>query len=141
MGAGVDVHIERAFEHDPDRRGEDEGERQRGEKRQPEPVDQNDRDVAARHGEGAMREIDEVHQPERDREPACHHKQQHAVGDTVEQDGEHGSGRALSLSPVGERVARSVAARRVRGKRDGESYFFSAFTGSFTASKVANSWL
>ena len=55
---------------------------------QRQPVDQHDADVAARHGEGAMREVDEVHQPERDREPAGQHEQQHAVGDAVEQDGE-----------------------------------------------------
>ena len=35
-----------------------------------------------------MGEIDEIHQPERDREPAGQHEQQHAVGDAVEQDGE-----------------------------------------------------
>src|SRR5262245_65271778 len=37
-----------------------------------------------------MGEIDEIHQPERDREPACQHEQQHAVGDPVEQNGQHG---------------------------------------------------
>ena len=55
----------------------------------PSAVDQNDGDVAARHGEGAVREVDEVHQPERDGEPARQHEQQHAVGDAVEQDGQH----------------------------------------------------
>jgi hypothetical protein len=36
-----------------------------------------------------MREIDEVHQPERDRQPAGQHEQQHAVGNTVKEDGQH----------------------------------------------------
>src|SRR5438445_260644 len=53
-------------------------------------VDQDQRDVAARHGERAVGEIDEIHQPERDRKPACQHEQQHAVGDSVEQNGQHG---------------------------------------------------
>ena len=55
----------------------------------PKSVDQNDGDVAARHGEGAVREIDEVHQSERDREPGCQHEQQHAIGNSIEQNCEH----------------------------------------------------
>src|SRR4051812_50176728 len=63
-----------------------------------------------------MGQVDEIHQPERDGEPARHDEQQHAVRDTVEQDGQHGRARALGPLPAcGERVASSVAARRVRG--------------------------
>ena len=58
-------------------------------KRHAEPVDQDDGAIAAGHGERAMRQIDEIHQAERDRQPACQHEQQHAVGDTVEQDRQH----------------------------------------------------
>ena len=65
-------------------------------------VDQRDGDVAAEHGEGAMREIDEIHQPERHRQPDRQHEQQHAVGNAVEQDaedrGEHGGAVALFFS-------------------------------------------
>jgi hypothetical protein len=38
---------------------------------------------------GAMRQVDEVHQAERDGQPAGQHEQQHAVGNSVEQDGQH----------------------------------------------------
>ena len=62
-------------------------------------VHQRDSDVASDHGEGAMREIDEIHQPERHRQPDRQDKQQHAIGDAVEQDtedrGEHGGAAAL----------------------------------------------
>ena len=51
-------------------------------------VDQHRADIAARHRERAVGEVDEIHQPERDREPAGQHEQQHAVGDAVEQVGE-----------------------------------------------------
>jgi hypothetical protein len=41
-----------------------------------------------------MGEVDEIHQSERDGEPARQDEQQHAVGDSVEQDGQH-----LSAAP------------------------------------------
>src|SRR5262249_54866655 len=91
VALAVDVHIERALEQRPDQRGGDEGDGKPGEERQAGAVDQDQRDVAARHGERAVGEIDEIHQPERDRKPACQHEQQHAVGDPVEQNGQHGS--------------------------------------------------
>ena len=105
MAPGVDVDIERALEQRADRGGHDESERQRGEERHAQPVDEDHRDVAAGHGEGAVGEIDEVHEAERDRQPARQHEQQHAVGDSVEQDGQHGWG-LCPLPPCGERVAR-----------------------------------
>src|ERR1044072_4021723 len=89
MRLGVDVNVERALEHQADHRGQHEGDRQGGEAGHAVPVDEHDRDVAARHGKGAMREVDEVHQPERDGSPAWQYKQQHAVGHTVEQDGQN----------------------------------------------------
>jgi hypothetical protein len=84
------VNIERAFEQNSDQRSDHEGHGEPRRERHPAAIDQNQRDVAARHGEGAMRKIDEIHQPERDREPACQHEQQHAVGDSVEENGQHG---------------------------------------------------
>jgi hypothetical protein len=37
-----------------------------------------------------MGEIDEVHEPEeRDGQPAREHEQQHAIGNAIEQDGQH----------------------------------------------------
>jgi hypothetical protein len=37
-----------------------------------------------------MRQVDEVHQAERDGQTAGQHEQQHAVGHAVEEDGCHG---------------------------------------------------
>jgi len=56
-------------------------------------IDQHRADIAAGHREGAVREIDEVHQPERHGKTAGENEQQHAVGDTVEQIGENGGHR------------------------------------------------
>jgi hypothetical protein len=50
-----------------------------------------------------MRQVDEIHQPERDGETAGQHEQQHAVGDAVEQNGEqrgHEAGLA-EISGIG----------------------------------------
>ena len=55
-------------------------------------VHQRDGDIAAEHREGAVREVDEIHQPERHRQPDRQHEQQHAVSEAVEQDTENGRG-------------------------------------------------
>ena len=44
------------------------------------------RDVAAEHGERAVREVDEVHQPHRHRQPDADQEQQAAVRDAIEQE-------------------------------------------------------
>ena len=63
--------VERALEHAaPSSAGADEGQRQAGEERHAAAVHQEHRDVAAGHGEGAVREVDEVHQAQRHRQPA-----------------------------------------------------------------------
>jgi hypothetical protein len=87
MALGVDVDIESPLEQRTERRGDQKRERQSREKGNTHAVDEDDRNVAARHGEGAVGEIDEVHQPERDCESARQDEQQHAVGNAVEQDG------------------------------------------------------
>ncbi len=89
MAARIDMDVERALEQAAEQRRDQKSDRQAEREGHAEPVDQDDGAIAARHGEGAMREIDEVHQAERDGEPACQHEQQHAVGDTVKQDGQH----------------------------------------------------
>ncbi len=78
----------RALEHDADRGRCDEGDGQGGQERPSHAVHQRDRDIAADHAEGAVREIDEVHHPERHRQPDRQQEQQHAVGKAVEQDAE-----------------------------------------------------
>ena len=80
--------IQQPLQHRADHGRADEGERQAGEERPARAVDQHGADIAARHRERAMGEVDEVHQPERHREPAGEHEQQHAVGDAVEEVGE-----------------------------------------------------
>ena len=84
---------EHALEHDAGRGGGDERDRQRREERPAECVHQRDGDVAAEHGEAAVRQVDEIHHPERHRQPDRHQEQQHPVGEAVEQhaeDGRHG---------------------------------------------------
>jgi hypothetical protein len=65
------------------------GQRQGGEEGQALAVDQHHQAIAAGHGEGAVRQVDEVHQAERDGQPTGQHEQQHAVGYSIEQNGQH----------------------------------------------------
>ena len=89
MAAGVEVAIERALEHARrSRRWTRKASGSAAKNGTPERLISTRADIAAGHREGAVGEVDEVHQPERDRQPAGQHEQQHAVGDAVEQDGE-----------------------------------------------------
>ena len=54
----------------------------------PSAVHQRHGDVAADHGEAAVRQVDEIHHPERHRQPDRQQEQQHPVGEAVEQDAE-----------------------------------------------------
>ena len=47
-------------------------------------IDCENGDIAPSHGESAMRQINEVHQSQRDREPGREHEQQHAIGNSIE---------------------------------------------------------
>ena len=82
--------VQRALEHRAEQRGADEGQRQAGQERHAGAVHQQHRDVAARHRERAVRQVDEVHQPQRHRQADGQDEQQHAVGDAVEEHGQHG---------------------------------------------------
>src|SRR5438477_436103 len=66
-----------------------ESQRQRRQKGHAGAVHQQGGDITAEHCEGAMREVDEVHQPERHGEAGAQHEQQHAIGDAVEQQRQH----------------------------------------------------
>src|ERR1700730_3318560 len=124
MAARIDMDVERAFEQAADERRDQKGDRQSQRKGQAEAVDQEDGAIASRHGEGAMSKIDEVHQAKRDREPACQHEQQHAIGDAVIQDGQHDCSYAMA-----------IPGRLI-------SYFATAaLMGSLMFGKVANSTL
>ena len=81
--------VEGALEQRAEQRRGDERDRQASQERQAGTVHQQHRDVAAGHREGAVSEVDEVHQPERHGQPDREHEQQHPVGDAVEQQGQH----------------------------------------------------
>jgi hypothetical protein len=97
----VDVDVEGPLQHQAERRGGEEGQRQRGEERHAHAVHQRHGDVAARHGEGPVGEVHQVHQPERDGEAAGQDEQHHAVGDAVEQHGQHGGASSPAERPAG----------------------------------------
>ena len=130
MAARIELLVERPLEHEPDdgRHGKGQGKRQ--EERHAIAVHQNGRHVAAGHGEGAMRQVDEVHQSERHGKPAGQHEQQHAIGNAVKEDGQHRSLQASSGSAVDGR----------RFRQD-DQLDLAAFTGSLTFGMVANSTL
>jgi hypothetical protein len=88
VAAPVEAHVEGPLQHETDDSRDEEREGQRREERHAVAVHQDGGDVAAGHSEGAVREVDEVHQPERHGEPAGQHEQEHAVGDAVEEDGQ-----------------------------------------------------
>ena len=92
-------------------------------------------DVAAGHGEGAVREVDEVHQPQRHRQAHRQHEEQHAVGDAVEEDREH---RDRPFARLG---ADAAGRRRPRACLVSGYWALAAFTGSLTFGDVANSTL
>jgi hypothetical protein len=81
--------VERALEQRAGQRDDDERERQAGQERHAELLHREHGEIAARHGEGAVREVDEVHQPERHGQADGENEEQHAVGDAVEKNGQH----------------------------------------------------
>ena len=50
-------------------------------------------DIAAGHGEGAMRQVDETHQPHRDRKADGGDEQKHGVSQAVEQNADGYDGK------------------------------------------------
>ena len=96
----IEPAIEGALEDDAENRGDEKRDRQGDEERRAEARHHQRRDIAADHGEGAVGEVDEIHQPQRHRKPARQHEQQHPIGDAVEQNGQHAPfpARAASLS-------------------------------------------
>ena len=90
MAPLVDMDIEGALEEEPDERAGDEDQRQGEEEIHAPAIDQEHADEAAGHGEGAMGEVDEIHDAERDGESDCKDEQDHPIGDAVEEDRQHG---------------------------------------------------
>ena len=142
----VQLSIERSLQHDGNRRAGEESDRQRGEERPAELVGQADGGVAADHGEAAVRQVDEIHHPQRHRQPHRQQEQQHPVGEPVE---EHARGGREHQS--GSRRREAFDGSRFRERRLALSgfsdYFFAAPcflrspAGSFTIGMVSNGTL
>src|SRR5215813_14162758 len=145
MALGIDMNVERSLQQRAEGSAEQERQRQAEQERHAHAIDQHDSDIAAGHRERAVRQIDEIHQPERDGKPAGQHEQQHAIGDAVEQDSQHAVAsmraptRTLPDLSSGHNWARALWRAAAKARSAGFRYFLAAFTGSFTASKVANS--
>src|SRR6185503_283461 len=119
----VEAAEESALEDHGNQRRDDEGERQRDKEVPAELVDRRNRGVPTHQRESVVRQVDEVHHPQRHRQPDRQQEQQHPVGDPVEQDAEDGSERhGLPLQPV---VSEAVA------------YFLPADPGSLTFSTLS----
>jgi len=104
--ATIEIPIESAFEDQAERGAEDERERQPDVEVET-PATRGSRDqVATRHREHPVREVDEAHQAHRDREADRDEEQQHPVGDAVEEDAEriHGAVVMARYSCPGRRV-------------------------------------
>ena len=86
LARGVETRIEQALEHDTAGGDRHERNQHRERKRQPERRHRRRQDVAARHGEHAMREVDEAHQAHRYRQADGDDVQDHAVSDAMEGD-------------------------------------------------------
>ena len=112
MASPVKMPVEQPFEHEPEKGGGEEGERKRREERHTKPFHEDDRDIAARHGEDAMGEVHEVHEAKRHREPAGEYEKQHAVGDAIEEDRQH-EPRSVSFRSGAWPRARSVRWNRL----------------------------
>ena len=147
IARAVEAAVEHALEHDADERGGEERERQRREERPPETVHQRDGDVAAEHREGAVREVDEIHHPQRHRQPDRQQEQQHPVGEAVEQDADHGAdhgghGRQSRLRRIVRIAARGCGdLTEACAWRVNLRLLHAAFTGSLTFSTLSNSTL
>ncbi len=89
IAGAIELAIQEAFEHHAHQSRCQKGHRQRGKKRPAEAIDQRHGDVTAEHREGAMREVDEIHHAERDRQADRQQEQQHAVGKAVEQNADN----------------------------------------------------
>jgi len=63
-----------------------EGQRQAQQERDAQFLHGEHREVTARHREGAVRQVDEIHQAQRHGQADREHEQQHAVGNAVEEN-------------------------------------------------------
>ena len=99
VGLVVQRAVERALQHTTQKACAYKGCRQAPEKWDTQALHQQHRDVAAHHGKGTVREVDEVHQPHRHRQAHGQDEQQHAVGNAVKKYGQHSSPIAGNFRP------------------------------------------
>jgi hypothetical protein len=90
VALSVEPGIEETLENEPQGGRHQERQGQGRQERHPGPVHEHCRHVAARHREGPVGQVDEVHEAEGDRKAAGQDEQQHAIGDAIEEDREHG---------------------------------------------------
>ncbi len=88
FAGAIEAGIEGPLEHDADQRHRDERRQQCQAEGHRIAVHQRHGDVAAGHGEHAVREVDEAHQAHRHRQADRDDVEDHRVGEAVEQDGE-----------------------------------------------------
>ena len=84
MLAGVEVAKEPTFQHEAQRNAGGDGDRQGEPNRAPLPGDQ-ERHVGTDHEQRAVRQVDDAHDAEDQRQPAGDEKEQQAVLDSVEE--------------------------------------------------------
>ena len=100
----VKTRVEGALQHHPRERRYNEGHRQTIEEGHTPTVHQYDGNVAAQHGERAVRQVDEVHDAEGDTEADGEQKQERPGCNSIEQDGQHGI--LFRLDRLSERAIR-----------------------------------
>jgi len=88
VARAVQAPVERALQHDARGGRREEGRGEGGEERPAEAVRERHGDIAADHGEAAVRQVDEVHHAQRHRQADREQEEQHPVGEAVEQDAE-----------------------------------------------------
>ena len=81
--------VKRSLQHRSQQRNAEKGDRQTHQKGHVKALHQQHSDVTAAHGKGTMRQVDEVHQPQRDRQPHTDEKQQHARGNAIKKNRQH----------------------------------------------------
>jgi hypothetical protein len=84
LGLAINMADQRSFESDADCPCQQKRDRQHEQKRNSQTPGQDHKNVAPAHGEGAMCEIDEPHQPQGDRQADREQEEKHSVSDTVD---------------------------------------------------------
>ena len=93
LAGAIKPAIEQPLEHSAERHGGEEAERQGRAEADMRAVHRQHDDVAAEHGESAVGEVDEPHQPHRHRKPDGDDEQHRAGGQAAQQDADEITGK------------------------------------------------